>query len=593
MDNNKRFLITTADERSWEFDRPVLFLGEWCRRYNRKSVWSKMDAIVATPYGVTEDERAGNLLFGEKMKAELLLMVTNVLNNYHKTEHPTRYWAILIGHWLYRYVRLIVNRWSTLQQLFENYSISETVVFDLPNYSLATYDSYSFIFATNDDVWNHVLYSKLLKFVKNSSIGRFLNIEDRPFFVVNPITKIKDGNTGGITLGYIIRNFLEKIYRNSDPFIINSHLPNKDVFKLQLALGQLPKRWRRTSCVVSEPNTQLRELLRLNVKGYSGLKKAIYFFVFDILPSCYLEGYSKLVNEAKAVSWPSNPRFIFTSNSFDTDEVFKAWAGEKVEQGVPYFIGQHGNNTGTLKYCQDEIECLEIADKFITWGWSDNNAKCAPAFIFRTRGKKKQQYNKNGELLLIEVHSPHRMESWDTSFTHSIYQKDQFLFVSLLRNDIQSRVTVRLHRSFRQFSWCDDQRWRDQFPAINVDKGDFNIHKLISNSRIVVHSYDSTGILETLALNIPTICFWDHNFNFIRSSAVPYYQKLIDVGILHDSPESAANKVSKMWDCVDEWWFSDKVQKSRETFCGKYAREVKRPIRTIRNLLTNNEDYKN
>ena len=45
-----RYLITTADERSWKFDRPVLFIGEECRRYDRKHIWSKMDAIVAEPY---------------------------------------------------------------------------------------------------------------------------------------------------------------------------------------------------------------------------------------------------------------------------------------------------------------------------------------------------------------------------------------------------------------------------------------------------------------------------------------------------------------------------------------------------------------
>ena len=44
-----RFLITTADERSWRTDRPVLFLGEWCKLYDRRHVWSNLDAKVV-PY---------------------------------------------------------------------------------------------------------------------------------------------------------------------------------------------------------------------------------------------------------------------------------------------------------------------------------------------------------------------------------------------------------------------------------------------------------------------------------------------------------------------------------------------------------------
>ena len=37
------FLVTTADERTWEKNGKILFLGEWCKLYSRKHVWSKLD----------------------------------------------------------------------------------------------------------------------------------------------------------------------------------------------------------------------------------------------------------------------------------------------------------------------------------------------------------------------------------------------------------------------------------------------------------------------------------------------------------------------------------------------------------------------
>jgi hypothetical protein len=52
----KRYLITTAYERSWKFDRSVLFLGEWYRLYYRRHIWSDMDAIIAESYGNNEME---------------------------------------------------------------------------------------------------------------------------------------------------------------------------------------------------------------------------------------------------------------------------------------------------------------------------------------------------------------------------------------------------------------------------------------------------------------------------------------------------------------------------------------------------------
>ena len=42
----KRHLITIADEKTWPEDKkhPVLFLGEWCKLYSRKSNWEKLDS---------------------------------------------------------------------------------------------------------------------------------------------------------------------------------------------------------------------------------------------------------------------------------------------------------------------------------------------------------------------------------------------------------------------------------------------------------------------------------------------------------------------------------------------------------------------
>lgn len=52
MTKLKRYLITTEDESTWKFDQPVIFLGEWCRLYDRQHIWQNMDAKVAKPYGL-------------------------------------------------------------------------------------------------------------------------------------------------------------------------------------------------------------------------------------------------------------------------------------------------------------------------------------------------------------------------------------------------------------------------------------------------------------------------------------------------------------------------------------------------------------
>ena len=46
--NKKYFLITTAEKSTWNYDLPVLFLGEWCKTHKNKSDWETLNAKVAT-----------------------------------------------------------------------------------------------------------------------------------------------------------------------------------------------------------------------------------------------------------------------------------------------------------------------------------------------------------------------------------------------------------------------------------------------------------------------------------------------------------------------------------------------------------------
>ena len=55
-----KFLITTADENTWKFDCPVIFLGEWCCAYNRKHIWQGMNSVIAKSYD-PDDEKKNRL----------------------------------------------------------------------------------------------------------------------------------------------------------------------------------------------------------------------------------------------------------------------------------------------------------------------------------------------------------------------------------------------------------------------------------------------------------------------------------------------------------------------------------------------------
>jgi putative transferase (TIGR04331 family) len=115
FDSTARHLITTADERTWVFDRPVLFLGEWCRRYARRELWQRMHAVVAVPYGIDLEEKQRDYAYVAQLCERTLPQLTAVLNEQHGVSHSTRYWRIVLGHWLQRCFALLVNRWFAIR----------------------------------------------------------------------------------------------------------------------------------------------------------------------------------------------------------------------------------------------------------------------------------------------------------------------------------------------------------------------------------------------------------------------------------------------------------------------------------------------
>ena len=72
-------------------------------------------------------------------------------------------------------------------------------------------------------------------------------------------------------------------------------------------------------------------------------------------------------------------------------------------------------------------------------------------------------------------------------------------------------------------------------------------------------------------MNVPTVIFWNPNDWQLRDSAIPFFDMLKLVGILHDTPKSAADHINAIWEDVGLWWESDILQCTLETFKRRYC----------------------
>lgn len=592
----KRFLITTADEATWQTDRPVLFLGEWCKLYNRREIWSKLDAEVV-PYHWNDRQKYYRdyrylMNFYERIFPEL---VKN-LNCIHNTVHSIRYWQILLGEWLEQLIQIFFDRWEMIQNAVRGYEISDCLIIENDLFNNIPKDYLEFSRNSIQDPWNRAIYSYIIESWTDVHCGKITRspittLNNDVFTPVNGVLRLKQQSLDFLLDFY--SKFMVYGVKQKDPYITFEALPLKELIILQLKLGQIPQFWRQISTPEVSADKQLREW-KVKIAFENEFEKALCSLIPFQIPTIFLEGYYELVKQKSKIRWPLKPRFIYSNGREQIDEVFKVWVAEKIENGTPLYLCQHGGlyGSGLLFFSEDHE--IAICDHYFTWGWGlDYSKKIVPAIAMRliniTQGTiNGGNWNPHGNALLVTTSAPryiHIMMSTTLAGQWLDYFDDLCYFVESLPEMIRKDILVRQDKKDLAFGWDSATRWNDRFPDLSSNDGFSSMTPLIQNCRIFITTYNGTTFLETMASNIPTIMFWNPNHRELRSSAIPYFEKLESVGIFHKTPDSAANKVSEIWDDVPTWWFSPEVQEVREEFCIQFARIPKKPVDTLIKLI--------
>jgi putative transferase (TIGR04331 family) len=585
----KRFLVTTADERTWPQDQPVLFLGEWCRLYNRKNAWKDLDAEVA-PYHW--DDRAKlyqDYRYLQKIYEILLQELSGQLNTIHSVEHSICYWRILIGPWLGYFVQMLFDRWMMIERAVSQNELEGVRILLAPPGLVVPNDMDEFQQLFVGDLWNQVIYGQLLRGYTNLAIEDLI-FEDA---AQNSYSKSDTANVKTSTLKGQLRRGLvwaaSKVFKilvkPEEAFFISTYLPIKQDLQLQWHLGQFPKIWRSFSA----PRIQFEESKRLWTFGRSsteGFEHIVRAMIPKHIPIIYLEGYESLRKTVAKLPWPGKPSLIFTSNSYSSDDVVKGWVAEKVEAGARLVLGQHGGSYGVARWGFTEEHQLAVSNSWISWGWDvEGDPKIKPVGNLKMFGRA-SSWDPEGGVLMVEMAMPrysYHMYSVPVGPQWLDYFEDQSSFVAALPDTIREKLLIRLHSP--DYGWCQKQRWHELFPQIRLDDGLVPITELIKKSRLYVSTYNATTFLESLSMNIPTIMFWNPNHWELRDSAAPYFERLKKVGIFHETPESAAQHMALIWDNVTSWWNSEEVQTAREQFCYRYSRMPEQPLKDLELIL--------
>ena len=565
-----RFLCTTALEETWPEEGPILFLGEWCRRYSRRARWSTLDAEVL-PYHW--DDRArfyADYRDLRELHERLLVELRDDLNRLHGVDHSLRYWRILIGPWLGYFVQMLFDRWTCVQQSLER-ELSGTIVLRGHEAALVPNDMTDFARMFTGDEWNHFMYATLLAEFTTVAVREKSRPAPGEAAAGAARPTLRARVNGALLRGYT--RIAGSLASDRDAFLLATYLRRPDERRVYRRLQQIPQLWRSVAAVRTALDPRRRQWIAGGTSR-SEFEACSRKLIPRNLPTAYLEGYQALIAQAEGLRWPKRPALIWTSNAHGSDDVFKVWAAKKVEQGSSLVIGQHGGHYGVGLWSFTEDHDIAISDRYLTWGWSDPlTSKVTPVGQLKAKRPLNVRHVDQAHALMVMCSLP-RFSYW--SYSASVarqwldYFADQVAFIAQLPPPIRDALLVRLYPE--DFGWDQAERLRDGCPEVRRDDGTSKIGDLLRRSRLFIATYNATTYLEAFTMDIPTVMFWNPRHWELRPTAQPFFADLQRSGIFHETPESAARHVSEVWNDIEGWWNSPQVRHTLERFRGHYCR---------------------
>ena len=301
------FLATTADQRFWKKDERILFLGEWCKLFNQKSIWTQLEHEVLPYHWQSREKYFQDNIYLNQLYESWLPIVAENLNTVHKENHSCQYWRIVIGVWLSYFIQIFYERYRSIRHVVDSQQATLTWVPHIKETNFTPKDTLTFSTWQLQDNYNLYLYSWLIKKISNIPVevkSHLLQIEQvsSPYDSLADLKQAKTGLKRKIKwkiknmLG-IYSRLLPKSYQ--DIVLVSLYARKQDLIKLQLALGQFPD-LHAPYVKMSEVdvNPGLRSKL-IFPKGNDEFTSLLSQLIANQIPKSYLENYQELNKKSK------------------------------------------------------------------------------------------------------------------------------------------------------------------------------------------------------------------------------------------------------------------------------------------------------
>ncbi len=567
--NENCYLITTADERTWKFDRRVIFLGEWCHIYNRKHIWNNMNGDTIPWQGSNRIKIKKDYFYLNDLYEKVLINLTHELNTVHRTNYTLRYWRIIIGPWLLIYIGVLWDRWESIRLFGDTKVECETIVpkFDFKNLVSDDYEHALKLMSMSDN-WNYLIYSEILKVQNHKSIKlikKDISLDYEHELSVNKTHSLMYDIVMGVD------KFISKIIKtNTQNFVFyNTYFTNKFLIKLFYKLGQFPRLYSEFNIKMGNDteNSFIRPQLKKK-QVLNSFEQFLYGRIFKDMPKIYLEGYKMIANYCKSLS---SAKIIFTTNAHFGNEIFKTWSAKQVDNGAQLIIGEHGGAFRSLMAMFDHEE--KICDKKTVWhvGYSKKHTRLTPNKLL----KKKTKNSESNQITLVgrEVtRYSYRFESGPNSSLNIEDFNQTVDFINLL--DKKTRALFKV-RPYSNMGWFTKDRYSDLYGKEIISK-EKTLFQDIERSKIIICTYPQTTFSEAMHSGIPTILLYKEEFWELQPVFDNVVLELKKADIIHSDPFKAAKHINSISINPRIWWDKEETKKARNIFfkvCGTVSND--------------------
>ena len=591
----KKFLISTPIKLTWpEAKNSILVFTSESAILSSQGNQNKYKKIIINDYRWSDKKILGDdIMYLDSFYEKILTILSSRLNIIHSKNFSINFWRILIGPWLATFLHIFFERWKNIENIKNKHNINKCIFLKLNENLFIPYDNEQFINLSQNDLWNQFLYQKIIKkFLEDDKIETKLfdeNLQNKEISHATSYFKnLKKNNFNFREVIFKLFNlFSFKRYRY---FFYNTFLGFKNELKLSIIFKQSPIYFiSDKSYHVEKTNKDLREGLKKNFNFEDRFEKTFTEILSEQLPKLFLENFSDLDSFSKKTNIPQNPKIIFTSGALWYDTKISYHIGMLKESDCKLFYGQHGGAHGISKYHWPESHEKIISDKYLSWGWSnDNHSKVQKFFILKNINKK--NIEKNNLLITLKNRKRyfHSLESSSGTELYSEFIKHVSHFLFGLKTKIKKKAVLRL--PYKSLNPKDVDFFSNLENNFNFYSKD-NIETAYNNARLIIHPSNSTPFLETISLNLPSIVLLNKKNNPFRDTAEKYMDLLYRNNILFYDPKKAAELVNTIWDRdIENWWKEKKRQKAIRIFSEEFANKSDNLVLRLEDFFKKNEN---